>query len=218
MNESDKHPQEPDQPDHGDDVFEQPPAQDSAHPKSIRRNEDRYELVSHRELLARHWVQVQPSVTAFIRAAVPQYHDAEDILQEVAAEVAVRFDEYDPTRPFLPWAIWVAKIKIADFYRTRKRLSNVLSSHAIEALAVACGTTTVSFADETECLEQCMSMLTVRSRYLLSLRYEEGLKPAAIAEKLKTTPGTVRVTLTRIRDSLAECMRRQLAQKGLANE
>lgn len=174
---------------------------------------DPRQILSNQQALARYWVKVQPSVTAFIRAAVPQYHDAEDILQDVAAEVAVRFHEYDPERPFLPWALWIAKLKIADFYRSRKRQQNVLSTQTIDALAVACANAHVSLREETEALERCLSKLTARSRYLLSLRYEEGLKPAAIAERLNTSPGAMRVTLTRIRDAVAECMKRQLEDK-----
>jgi len=74
-----------------------------------------------RELLAVNWVKVQPALTAFLIASTPQFSDAEDLLQEVAVEVARRFDDYDPSRPFLPWAIWVAKIQIANFYRARQR-------------------------------------------------------------------------------------------------
>lgn len=174
---------------------------------------DSRQILSNQQALARYWVKVQPSVTAFIHAAVSQYHDAEDILQDVAAEVAVHFHEYDPERPFLPWALWIAKLKIADFYRSRKRQQNVLTTQTIDALAVACAHAHVSLREETEALERCLSKLTVRSRYLLSLRYEEGLKPAAIAERLNTSPGAVRVTLTRIRDAVAECMKRQLEDK-----
>jgi len=191
---------------------EKDPASSASESQSLSLPElDHKQLLCNQQVLARQWVKVQPSVTAFIRAAVPQYHDAEDILQEVAAEAAVRFHEYDQNRPFLPWTLWIAKLKIADFYRTRKRQGSVLTSQTIEALAIACANAHLSLFEETEALERCLSSkLPVRARYLLSLRYEEGLKPAEIAERLKTTPGSIRVTLTRIRDTLAEHMKREM--------
>lgn len=61
-----------------------------------------------RDLLARSWVRAQPSVLAFLVASTPQLSDAEDLLQEVAAQAARQFDKYDPDRPFLPWALGIA--------------------------------------------------------------------------------------------------------------
>ena len=91
-------------------------------------------VAQSRALLARNWGNVQTSLLAFITASAPQFSDAEDLLQEVAVEVAVRFDEYDPSRPFLPWALWIAKIKLAEFYRTRQRRQVILMGESRSGL------------------------------------------------------------------------------------
>ena len=57
------------------------------------------ESARSRAELARNWVKVQPSLMAFVVASTPQFSDAEDLLQEVAAEIAIRYDEYDNSRP-----------------------------------------------------------------------------------------------------------------------
>jgi len=159
-----------------------------------------------RELLARNWVKAQRSLMAFIVASTPQFSDAEDLLQEVAAEVALRFDDYDPSRPFLPWALWVAKIKIADFYRARQRGPVVFLDDSIDVLAEACVRVQETLSEERFALERCLTKLTDRSRTLLNLRYFEDMKPQEIGGILGMASQSVRVSLSRIRTALSECV------------
>ena len=165
-----------------------------------------------RELLARSWVKAQPSVLAFLVASTPQFSDAEDLLQEVAAEVAIQFDKYDPGRPFLPWALWVAKIKIADFYRGRKREKLVFVSEVLDSLAGACARMHEAMAEEHQALGECLQLTSGRTRELLTLRYAQDMKPRQIAAKLGLSAAAVRVTLSRIRTALAECVRQRLGK------
>ena len=164
-----------------------------------------------RELLARCWMQSQASLTAFLMASTPQFSDAEDLLQEVAAEVARRFDEYDQKRPFLPWALWVAKIKIADFYRLKERRPVKFVGESIDALSEACDRIQETLSEEKWALEKCLSNLTGRSRELLQLRYFDDLSPQEIGERLDMPAGNVRTALSRIRSSLTSCVKMTLA-------
>ena len=164
-----------------------------------------------RELLAVSWVKAQPSLTAFLIASTPQFSDAEDLLQEVAAEVARRFDDYDLSRPFLPWALWVAKIKIANFYRARERSPVKFIGDSIDALGAACDRVQATLSEEKWALEKCLTNLTGRSRQLLLLRYFEDLTPQEISTKLGMTAGAVRIALLRTRSALISCVRSTLA-------
>ncbi|MBA4031445.1 MAG: RNA polymerase subunit sigma-70 [Planctomyces sp.] len=170
-----------------------------------------------RELLARNWVKAQPPLTAFLAASMPQFSDAEDLLQEVAADVALRFDDYDPARPFLPWALGIAKIKIANFYRERERGRVVFLGESIEALAEACVRVHESLSEERAALEGCLGQLTDRSRTLLQLRYFEDLKPQEIGARLGQESASVRVSLSRIRTALSECMRKSLLGRSVSH-
>jgi RNA polymerase sigma-70 factor (ECF subfamily) len=158
-----------------------------------------------RALLARNWGNVQNSLLAFITASAPQFSDAEDLLQEVAVEVAVRFDDYDPSRPFLPWALWIAKIKLAEFYRSRQRREVILTGESMDALAEACVNVQETLSDEQFAIEKCLDRLTDRSREMLNLRYSVELSCSQIGAQLGMSVGYVRVALSRIRTTLTEC-------------
>lgn len=165
-----------------------------------------------RELLAVNWAKAQPSLTAFLIASTPQFSDAEDLLQEVAAEVARRFDDYDASRPFLPWALWVAKIKIANFYRARERSPVKFIGDSIDALAEACDRVQMTLSEEKWALEKCLNAVTGRSRELLQLRYFEDMGPQEISDRVGMTPGAVRIALSRIRSALITCVRSSLTE------
>ena len=74
-----------------------------------------------RQQFTQLWLQAEPSVSAYVFATISGFHDAEDVVQQIAQELARRFEQYDPNRPFLGWALWIAKSRVIDFYRRRKR-------------------------------------------------------------------------------------------------
>ncbi len=63
-------------------------------------------------------------------------------------------------------------------------------------------------------LNECLGKLEGRARQLCGLRYENDLKPAAIASLLNMTPNTVAKSLQRIREQLRQCIERHLAVEG----
>lgn len=165
---------------------------------------------AQRRQLARLWMEAQPSVLSYICAGVHRFHDAEDILQEVAEDAAARFDSYDASRPFVAWALGIARYKIADHYRARQRAGAddlQLSEPALVALADAHVRRVDSIKPMYAALEDCMDELSNRNRVMLKLRYEDDESSAAIAERFDTTAKTVRVTLTRVRAQLAKCIK-----------
>lgn len=175
-------------------------------------------VAQSRALLARNWGQVQTSLLAFITASAPQFSDAEDLLQEVAVEVAVRFDEYDPSRPFLPWALWIAKIKIAEFYRGRQRRQVLLMGESMDALADACVKVQETLSDKQFAIDKCLDRLTDRAREMLNLRYSEGMSSPEIGHRLGMSVQYVRVALTRIRTALTECAQAAINTTPAFNE
>jgi len=169
-----------------------------------------------REQMTRHWLAVAPVVRAFVSAAITSPADRDDVVQQVALTVARRFDEYDPTRPFLPWILWLAKARIADFYRAQGRRREVLRGESLDQLAAALEERQEDVSARRAALEHCLTQLSQRSRDLIQQRYHAGWSIAQIAAALQSTPGSVRVTLFRIRETLAECIRRTLAVEGSA--
>lgn len=167
-----------------------------------------------REKFTQCWLESEPAVSAYVFASVPGFHDAEDVVQRIAQELARRFDEYDVNRPFIGWALWIAKSRVIDFYRRQNRTRIVFSDALLRQLA----DTIVKQADlrshRREALEACLDELPPRSRRLLDLRYVDELSAADAAREVGTTAGSVRVLLSRARTVLASCIERRLAMEN----
>lgn len=167
-----------------------------------------------REEFTHHWLEVEPSVSAYVFASISSFHDAEDVVQRIAQELARRFDEYDSSRPFVGWALWIAKSRVIDFYRAQDHARVVFSDELLSQLADIIAKHADGRSHRREALEACLEDLPPKSRRLLDLRYVEELSAAQMAQETGTTSGSVRVLLSRVRTVLASCIERRLAMEN----
>ncbi|MFO0910942.1 MAG: sigma-70 family RNA polymerase sigma factor [Isosphaeraceae bacterium] len=162
----------------------------------------------HTRQAARLWTTATPAVSAFIAALVRDFQDRDDVLQNVAVAVLESFPKYDTERPFLSWALGIARNQVHQYYRRMGRDRLTFDNEAIGAIAEA-------FEDEDphalelHHLRECFQALDARSREYCRLRYELDLKPAAIGSQLGVEANTVAKTLQRVRDRLRECLTRK---------
>ncbi|MEK6237055.1 MAG: sigma-70 family RNA polymerase sigma factor [Planctomycetales bacterium] len=164
-----------------------------------------------RQEFTQAWLKAEPSVSAYVFAAISGFHDAEDVVQQIAQEAAGRFDQYDSNRPFVGWVLWLAKSRVIDFYRKGKRDRLIFSDELLDRLGQAFAQRAGQRCDRREALEHCLEDLPERSRRLIDLRYVEDLSAARVAAAVDSTAGSVRVLLGRVRNALAECIQRRVA-------
>jgi len=168
---------------------------------------------ARRETLARLWSEAELAVQAYVFAAIRGFQDAEDVVQQVAVTAARRFDEYDPSRPFVAWALWLAKARVIDFYRSQGRRRLVFSEVLLDQVAESLVRRQSQDAARAAALEACIGKLPEKSRRLMAMRYAEGASMEAIAAAIQSTAGAVRVMLFRIRGLLADCVRAELEKE-----
>ena len=159
----------------------------------------------------RLWTLAQPTVSAFVTSLVRDFRDRDDVLQETAVAVIESFDRYDPQRPFVGWALGIARNQVGLYQRRRGRDRHTFDTEAVEQLAVAFENVTPDDLHQLDHLRNCMKRLEVRARRLCELRYHDDLKPAAIAEAVGMSANTVAKALQRIREQLRECMETKAA-------
>lgn len=168
------------------------------------------------EELARCWTLAQPTVAALIAAQFPDYHDAQDVLQEVAVVLVRKFKEYDPHRPFLPWAIGIARNEILAHRRKHSIDRVVFDDEVLDQLAATFRDDGEYLSRFGEALAYCMGRLDGKSGKLIEMRYGQDMKPAEIASRLRATANGVAAALYRIRRALRECADRRLNLTGRA--
>jgi RNA polymerase sigma-70 factor (ECF subfamily) len=153
-----------------------------------------------------------PAVSAFVTSVVRDFRDRDDVLQDIAVAVVESFESYDPARPFIAWAMGVARNQIGLYLRRRSKDRVVFDSDTVDSLATAFAEIGAEEPRRLGFLQDCMQLLEQRSRQLLDLRYGQDLKPAAIGELLEISANTVAKALQRIRDQLRTCIDHKAAQ------
>lgn len=163
------------------------------------------------EAFTRLWTRAQPAVAAYIASLVPNLHEAEDLLQNVAVVLLRKFPEYDALRPFEAWAIGIAKFEVLSARRDHARAKVRFRSELVEAVADAFERESPELERRMEALRECLKRVDGRNREVLLARYRDDQAPATIAQALGMASGAIRVRLNRVRAALMECIERRLA-------
>lgn len=162
----------------------------------------------------RYWTLAQPIISGYVTSVVRDFRDRDDVLQAIAVAVFESFSSYDPSRSFVGWTMGIARNQIGTYLRERRRNRLVFDGETVDFLAIAFEQIETEETRSLEYLHECLEGLEDRPRQLCELRYENDLRPAAIASLLSMTPNTVAKSLQRIREQLRLCIERRVALEG----
>jgi RNA polymerase sigma-70 factor (ECF subfamily) len=168
------------------------------------------------EQFAMLWVKAQPTLAAFIRSLLHDFHQTEDVLQRVAVTLVRKFDQYDASRPFAAWAIGVAKFEVLYYRRERATDRHVFNDEIVDQIALGYQRFAAEADPFREALERCLQQLDGRSKTAVELRYANGLKSPAVAREMGLSPGAVRMLLCRVRQSLRDCIEQRVHETRTA--
>jgi RNA polymerase sigma-70 factor (ECF subfamily) len=167
------------------------------------------------EELATLWTASQRVVAAFIRTLVPDFSEADDILQRVAVVLVRKFAEYDGSRPFAAWAIGIAKWEVLAYRRERAMDRHVFFNEGlIDRIADSYRQISQERSPKREMLAKCFDRLDTRAREAIDLRYAKNLPTLEIAREMAMTDSAVRKLLSRARSALRDCVDRRLEESG----
>ena len=156
------------------------------------------EIVTHQEVLR-----------AFVGAALSCFpDDIDDVVQNANLAVIRRVDDYDPSRPLLPWLIAFAKKQILAFRAKKGAERLVFDEAALERLAETYTTCDTPDLPVMTRLAICKRKLDEETLKMLEERYGDDRKPREMAKLHKTTSREIRNRLTYARRKLAECIMR----------
>jgi RNA polymerase sigma-70 factor, ECF subfamily len=153
----------------------------------------------------------QSRLYAYICSLVGEAAAARDVLQETNLALWDKAQEYDPTRPFLPWAYRVAHLQVLAYRKRRARSRMVFDEQLVNALAEQAANDDLDLDQRLEALGHCMDKLPGPRRELLDWRYLHGEPVERIAERLRKAPNVVAASLYRIRKTLLDCIESRIA-------
>jgi len=166
------------------------------------------------ERFMRLWTSAQPAVANFVHALVRDHGAARDVLQETALVIFRRFEEYDGERPFVAWALGIARFQVMGLQRDAARSLVVFDDELLEKFTDSWAELAPIVSDRSVALESCIERLAGHARRLVQLRYFEDLNAEQIAQRLGGNGASMRVTLQRIREQLRTCINQQVQLEG----
>jgi RNA polymerase sigma-70 factor (ECF subfamily) len=167
------------------------------------------------ERFMRFWISAQSSVAGYIHSLVRDHAQAKDLVQETALVLFRRFPDYDGERPFLAWALGIARFQVMGMRRDAARNLVTFDDDLLAQFTETWCELSPDSGDRADALRECLRELPQKAAHLIGLRYYEGLGAAEIATRTGTgNEGSVRVFLQRIRQQLRECVERRLRLEG----
>ena len=153
----------------------------------------------------------QSRLYAYICSLMGGTGGARDVLQETNLALWDKADEYDSSRPFLPWAYRVAHFQVLAYRKRCARSRLVFDDKLVSKLAADFVARDEPDDGRLEALGDCMDRLPGPRRELIDRRYARGESVDQIAKGLRKPPNVVAASLYRIRKVLLECIESRLA-------
>ena len=134
--------------------------------------------------------------------------DARDVVQEASIHLVRKAGDYDPEKPFLPWACRFAYYEVLKFREKNRRLPTLLDDDVLEILATE-QADRLPRDERSEALGHCLSQLPDKDQKLLELKYNQELPSEDLCEKSGMSRRSLFRHLQSLRDSLYACIRRE---------
>jgi RNA polymerase sigma-70 factor (ECF subfamily) len=157
------------------------------------------------QVLLRERVRIVASVVGMLR----DVHAADDVFQQVVLQALQGREQFVEREHLIAWALRAARHRSIDLLQ--KRGARCLDEAVLELLEDQWATVPDDgLTPRVEALQHCMEKLPPPARRLLQLRYEDGLRCNAVADRLGRTVDAIYQNLSRIHRQLRECIERQL--------
>jgi RNA polymerase sigma-70 factor (ECF subfamily) len=158
----------------------------------------------------RYFLANEREVFRTVAAIIPHVEDARDVVQQVALVLWEKFADYDPARPFAPWACGFA-VNLARQWLTRhKRWQAVLEGRLVDELVRRRAELLSEMDARFRHLDQCLGKLPADQRVLIEGYYQQRTPIEALARNTERSAEAVYKALQRIRAALRACIERSM--------
>ena len=161
------------------------------------------------------FLRSEREVFRYVAALVPNVTDAEDIVQQTALALWEKFEAYDPSRPFTPWACRFALNKAKQWIERRQRWQALLEGGLAEELAQRRDELRPGLEARLKHLEACLNKLPEEQRALVEGYYYRRDGTERLAESSGKTVAATYKVLQRIRQGLRACIENAAQPEGI---
>ena len=155
----------------------------------------------------------QGRIYAYILTLVPNWSDADDIMQEATAVMWRKFDKFKSGTDFAAWGVSIAHYEILKFRKRNRRNHLHLNENLLRDVAEKCRETKDEKEKRLCALQECLTKLSEQDRRLIRLRYERYATTKRVAQRVGRSVQGMYKTMARIHYALQQCVRRVLVME-----
>lgn len=171
---------------------------------------------NHTETLILMLTQHQEALFRYIFSLVPCEADARDVLQETSVALFRKWDQFDTSRPFLPWAYRFAYLQVQKHREKSARSPLLFSEDVMDLLANERGHIEQQLDERLRLLDGCLQKLSQQEKELVTSRYAQREGAETMMERFAMSRRTLFRNLELLRQRLHECVTHQLQSEGLS--
>ncbi|WP_218932409.1 sigma-70 family RNA polymerase sigma factor [Adhaeretor mobilis] len=149
-------------------------------------------------------------LAGFVLAIVPNFADADELLQETKIRLWEQFEDYDPSKSFDAWAKSIAYFQVLTYRKKKGREKVVFSTELINSLEASYANHEKEMEVRFEALQECLKLLSEKYQTLLGKLYSSSMSVAQVAKSLEMSAEGTRKALYRSRKALHSCIHRRL--------
>jgi RNA polymerase sigma-70 factor (ECF subfamily) len=157
----------------------------------------------------------QRRINSYILSLVPNFNDADDIMQETAAVMWKKFEGFEVGTDFAAWGLKVAHYCILEYRKKKGKDRLVFSEKIFQQISNITCQTPDKTDDRINHLRHCIEKLKPGDQRLLRGRYELNCNASNLAAQLDRSTQYIYKHLARIHHSLNLCVKRALRQEGV---
>lgn len=153
----------------------------------------------------------QEDLRAFIHSLLPNSPSADDVLQNTNLVLWKKQKSFKQGTNFHAWAFKIARIQVQHQYDRAKRETRLVFSESLINHIANAATVNIPHERTLNILESCMNKLNDKQRHIVDARYTPGESLELHGKQTNTSPGSLRISLFRIRAILRRCVETTLA-------
>ena len=169
---------------------------------------------SSRENLVLLLSQHQESLFRYIYCLVPVEADARDIQQETSLALYRKWEQFDTSRPFLPWAFRFAYLQVQKHREKSARSPLTFAPDVLDLLAGEHERVADHLDRRLRLLDGCLQKLPASDKDLVTSRYARRESAEMLMDRLHLSRRTLFRRLELLRQRLHDCVTRQLESEG----
>lgn len=153
----------------------------------------------------------QHQIYAFILTLVPNWSDADDLMQETAEVMWRKYQEAGQINNFSAWGKGIARNKVMNFYAKKKRERVLFNDSLLDDVVERENAISSHSGLRLRALQKCLRKLKSNDLHLIQVLYGHDITIKKLAEEIKRPVQGLYKAMGRIHHSLLQCVRRTLS-------